>query len=251
MFLNPSFPRDSVLQRQVLEGVHAVVELDMRAHSYGKIPLQVFDRSAGMNNVRFDKYQDLDPPIAAELVLRARSQAPVPQYQQAASVGGYQQSYGAPPSHQPQPSPHTPTFPSGPHAIPPQQPAVSATDIAGIVGQIDNATLQRLLASLQPQGGALAGANPLVTAPPTQAPGHSAAVGAANPQIDLRSVLGSLKGQAGAVPSHTQGAGAYTASPYGSAPTASNGAAPPGAAASANTHTQVQNIMAHLARFRQ
>ncbi|KAJ2975687.1 hypothetical protein NUW58_g8286 [Xylaria curta] len=50
MYLNPQFPRDAVIQRQVLEGVHAVAELDFRAQDYGRIPLQVFDRSAGYSN---------------------------------------------------------------------------------------------------------------------------------------------------------------------------------------------------------
>ena len=64
MFLNPRFPRDAVIQRQVVEGVHAVAELDYRAQQLARIPLQVFDRSAGRNSVRFDQYQDLDPSIA-------------------------------------------------------------------------------------------------------------------------------------------------------------------------------------------
>ncbi|KAK8055011.1 RNA recognition domain-containing protein, partial [Apiospora rasikravindrae] len=78
MFLNPRFPRDLVIQRQIVEGVHGVSELDFRAQSLAKIPLQVFDRSAGRHNARFDQYQDLDPAIAAELVARARSLSQIP-----------------------------------------------------------------------------------------------------------------------------------------------------------------------------
>ncbi|KAK7941404.1 uncharacterized protein PG986_013791, partial [Apiospora aurea] len=67
-----------------------VMFLNPRAQSIAKIPLQVFDRSAGRHNARFDQYQDLDPAIAAELVARAKSlpQVPLP----AAYGGGPPQS---------------------------------------------------------------------------------------------------------------------------------------------------------------
>ncbi|KAI1771007.1 hypothetical protein F4818DRAFT_430875 [Hypoxylon cercidicola] len=95
MFLSPHYPRDAVIHRQALEGVHAVVELDYKSQQTGFISLQVFDRSAGHNNVRYDQYQDLDPNVAASLVTRTKSQAqlqppyggqypPTPQYAQAA-----------------------------------------------------------------------------------------------------------------------------------------------------------------------
>ncbi|KAI1325401.1 hypothetical protein F5Y16DRAFT_377926 [Xylariaceae sp. FL0255] len=80
MFLDPRFARDAVIQRQVVDGVHAIAELNYRSQQLGKIPLQVFDRSAGRNNVRYDQYQDLDPSIAAQLVgrVKAQSQLKVP-----------------------------------------------------------------------------------------------------------------------------------------------------------------------------
>lgn len=64
MFLSPRLPLDAVIRRQILEGVHAVSQLDMRSQNSSKIPLQVFDRQGGANNVRFDEYRDLDPRIA-------------------------------------------------------------------------------------------------------------------------------------------------------------------------------------------
>ncbi|KAI1149106.1 hypothetical protein F4825DRAFT_464373 [Nemania diffusa] len=72
MLLDPQFSRDTIIQHQILEGVHAVVELDVRAEERGRLSLQVFDRSAGYNNVRFDQYQDLEPAIAAQLVTKAK-----------------------------------------------------------------------------------------------------------------------------------------------------------------------------------
>jgi nuclear polyadenylated RNA-binding protein 3 len=245
-----------VIQRQILEGVHAVVELDMRAHQFGKIPLQVFDRSAGMNKVRFDQYRDIDPPIAAELVMRTKAQsAQVPQQP---NYSGYQQPYGAP-AHQPQISPHTTTFPVGqvPGGAHVQQPAVSAAEIAGIVGHIDNATLQRLLASLQaPQaGGAVAPHNPghmPGSVPPHATPNPNLPTGAANPQVDLQALLGSLKAGAGAqnVPAQGGQAGGYPQQTYQN-PNAASAPRPNPVGGSNDAAAQVQNIMAQLARYRQ
>ncbi|KAI2631104.1 hypothetical protein GGS21DRAFT_163830 [Xylaria nigripes] len=76
--LDPQLTRDAVIRHQVLEGVHAVVELDLCAQERGKVSMLVFDRSAGYSEVRFDQYQDLDPSIAAQLVLRRRPQPQIP-----------------------------------------------------------------------------------------------------------------------------------------------------------------------------
>ncbi|KAH6653172.1 hypothetical protein BKA67DRAFT_659811 [Truncatella angustata] len=161
MFLNPRFPRDLVIQRQVVEGVHGVIELDFRSQTVAKVPLQTFDRSAGRHNARFDQYQDLDPKIAAEIVARAKSQTHL---QSPAVYGGGQY----PPVHyQPQPQ------------MPPQQyPAVHSQLPAGLnLGGLDNATLQRVLSAVQ--GGPQAGI-------PGQLP-----MGAA-PGVDVNAVLSAL-----------------------------------------------------------
>lgn len=44
----------ALVKRQIIEGVQAVVKIHRRSQVSGKIPLQIFDRSGGMNNVRFD-----------------------------------------------------------------------------------------------------------------------------------------------------------------------------------------------------
>ena len=44
----------AVVKRQIIEGVQAVVKIYRKSQVTGKIPLQIFDRSGGMNNVRFD-----------------------------------------------------------------------------------------------------------------------------------------------------------------------------------------------------
>lgn len=125
MFLNPRVSLDAVIQRQVLEGVHAVTLLDMASQNSSKIPLRVFNRQGGANNIRFDEYQALEPKIAAELVLREKqTQAPI------------QAPYAPPPFTQNQ------TY------QPPAATPVAQPNIASLVGSMDNATLQKLLSSL-------------------------------------------------------------------------------------------------------
>lgn len=52
--LSPRIKLSSVIRRQIIEGVLAVVKVS-RSHQYTrKISLQVFDRSGGSDNVRFN-----------------------------------------------------------------------------------------------------------------------------------------------------------------------------------------------------
>ncbi|QPH10326.1 hypothetical protein C2857_001592 [Epichloe festucae Fl1] len=239
MYLHPRFPKDQVVQRQAAEGVHAVVDLDIRAQNLGRIPAQVFDRSNGNNNVRFDQYVDLDPGTAAEVILRAKGSA-------AAAVVNYSQAYGVPGAFQ-NPygaNPQQPTYNGAPRsgAYPQQQPppAASAADLASLVGQVDNATLQRLLSTMQGQGAAPPGAgvyghgNPATNLP------------ASTPQVDIQAILGSLGGsnQQHAPPAQVPYGASYgglQANGGNAKPTGSNG----------DATSQVQNIMAQLARYRQ
>ena len=50
----PNVPIQAVVRRQILEGVQAVVKLYRASRMTGKIPVQVFDRSLGGNNVHFE-----------------------------------------------------------------------------------------------------------------------------------------------------------------------------------------------------
>lgn len=43
-----------LIRRQILEGVQAVVKIFHWSQISGKIPLQVFNRSQGLENVQFD-----------------------------------------------------------------------------------------------------------------------------------------------------------------------------------------------------
>ncbi|KAJ0162260.1 putative RNA-binding protein C3H8.09c [Colletotrichum tanaceti] len=235
MFLHPSFPREAIIQRQVIEGVHAIVDLDMHAQNMGKIPVRVFDRSGGLS-ARYDDYRDIDPPIAAELVLRAKSQAvpPAAPYQSAPPPQPQYQAYGQQPYGQSVP-PHAPTYPGhqGPPRGPPpaQQQAANAADLASMMSGIDNATLQRLLASMTAQG-----AGPAAT---------NSAAGAANAQI--QALMGGMQAAPPSAPTQPVSYGGQVYAPNG--PSSTNGHQ--AQAGTGDSAAQVENIMAQLARYRQ
>ncbi|KAJ4388120.1 nuclear polyadenylated RNA-binding protein 3 [Gnomoniopsis smithogilvyi] len=235
MFLNPRFPREAVIQRQVLEGVHGVVELDMRAQHTAKISLQVFDRSAG-SNVRFDQYQELDPPVAAQLVLRTKG------------------SVAQPPAYPPQPSyppqPYGAPAPYGGYPQPPvQQPPAATPDLTSLVGQlsqmpnVDNNTLQTILASLQQQ-------QPTPTQPPpvNYAAYQGQPQGAPPPQVDYNALINNISAASvkGGQPPMGAGVPGYPQPGY---PQGNRGPPQP-VAGSTDPARDVENIMATLARYR-
>ena len=54
----------AVIKRQILEGVQAVIKLYRTSQLTGKIPLQLFDRTGGADNVRFEgKISSITLPI--------------------------------------------------------------------------------------------------------------------------------------------------------------------------------------------
>lgn len=53
LVLGPRIPLGAAVHRQYVEGVLAVVRLSRPNQFSRKIPLQIFDRSAGQGNVRF------------------------------------------------------------------------------------------------------------------------------------------------------------------------------------------------------
>ncbi|RKF64360.1 putative RNA-binding protein C3H8.09c [Erysiphe neolycopersici] len=222
MFLSPRVSIDAVIRRQILEGVHAVSRLSSASQNSSKIPLQVFDRQGGVNNVRFDEYENLEPKIAGELVLRAKqshtiSQAQAPVYTQAPTHSNANFS--------------NPTY---------QSPVIPATsNIASLVGSLDNATLQKLLGSL---------------GPPQQQPNLAVTTSVApTPPIDLAGLLGGLKNhstnQTYALPSQNE---VYNNNGHAIRPQfRGNNIQSSLSPAQSQPAQQVQNIMAQLARYRQ
>ncbi|KAI9147752.1 LOW QUALITY PROTEIN: RNA-binding protein [Paramyrothecium foliicola] len=243
MYLHPRFPKEQVIQRQAAEGVHAVVDLDLRAQNLGRIPVQAFDRSAGISNVRFDQYVDLDPSTAAEVILRAKASGAA-QYAQSYMAGN---NYSQPPYGSQPPSRGTSyPPPQQPASYAPQQPpAAAAAEIANLIGQVDGATLQRLLASFQGSSSGVMPGAPTGHMHGGVNPGPSPA----NPQVDIQAILGSLNSN---TPSQQPAAShPQYAAPYGNAQPPSHGAMPQAHGGTGDAAAQVQNIMAQLARYRQ
>jgi hypothetical protein len=87
--LAPRLNEDAVVKRQILEGVLAVVKLKRANQDSSKIGLTIFKRKPGMRDVQFEDYDNLDPPICVELVLREKQT-------HLASSGGYAGHYSAP-----------------------------------------------------------------------------------------------------------------------------------------------------------
>ena len=54
LFLSPRIELSAVIHRQIVEGILAIVKISRLNQYSGKVPLQVFDRSDGANNVRFN-----------------------------------------------------------------------------------------------------------------------------------------------------------------------------------------------------
>lgn len=228
IFLSPRLPVELVVKRQILEGVIAVVKLTMPTQNASKIPLQIFDRSRGANQVRYDDYENLDPNIAAEVVLREKSKI----------AAALQPQQPPQPPQQAYPQPPTQQYPPQQQYQQPQA-AAPAPNLANVVAQLDNETLQKLLGTLSA---------PLLQQAPASAPAYqrTPTVAPQNGQVDIASILGML-GKATQQPqqgqqqqplqqNHNSQNGQYSAQQQ---PTPQPGA------------QDVQSIMAQLARFRQ
>ncbi|KAJ5891085.1 uncharacterized protein N7473_007313 [Penicillium subrubescens] len=136
LVLGPRIPLGAAVHRQYVEGVLAVVRLSRPNQFSRKIPLQMFDRSAGPENVRFTDYPELDPNIAAEVM-----------FHQAQAMRGPAASFAPNPAFGLAPiqplqmaQPHIPTLSNPPN-------------IANLIGTLDGPALQSLLSALQQRPG--------------------------------------------------------------------------------------------------
>lgn len=148
LLLSPHLSEPAVLRRQIVEGVQAIVRLTRTHEQIGKIPLQIFDRRGGRDNVKFEQYEDLDINIVAELVIRAKQTHGAPQPPPTYAAGyGIPPSYGYPPA-QPPPVHHAPPPPSNNPNV------ASILGSLGVTNAGSNPQLAHLLANNpQPQTG--------------------------------------------------------------------------------------------------
>ncbi|KAJ6096362.1 hypothetical protein N7486_007108 [Penicillium sp. IBT 16267x] len=139
LVLGPRIPLGAAVHRQYVEGVLAVVRLSRPNQFSRKIPLQIFDRSPGLNNVRFIDYPEVDPNIAAEVMFhqaQAMQRGPPP--------GSFppNPAFGVPPVAVPAvpvPQPTLPTLPA----------LTNPPNIANLISSLDGPSLQSLLSALQ------------------------------------------------------------------------------------------------------
>ncbi|KAJ5132647.1 RNA-binding protein (Nab3) [Penicillium atrosanguineum] len=125
LVLGPRIPLGAAVHRQYVEGVLAVVRLSRPNQFSRKIPLQIFDRSAGPDNVRFSDYPEVDPNIAAEVMFhqaQAMQRGPVPT------------------SFAPNPAFGVPPYASC---------AFASAGIANMISSLDGPSLHTLLSALQ------------------------------------------------------------------------------------------------------
>ncbi|PWY87898.1 hypothetical protein BO94DRAFT_534899 [Aspergillus sclerotioniger CBS 115572] len=173
LVLGPRIPLNAAVQRQVQEGVLAVVRLSRPSQFSRKIPLQLFDRSGGPDNFRSNEYPDVEPSIAAEIVFHAQSMqrgappAPFPPNPAA---------FGVPPL--PVPAASVPPVPQVPQVPQAPLPMANQPNIANLITSLDGPTLQSLLGVLQQRP-------PAIPSAPQPFPAASTPHGAA----DLASLL--------------------------------------------------------------
>ncbi|CAI7635196.1 unnamed protein product, partial [Penicillium palitans] len=68
LILGPGISLSAAVHRQFIKGVLTVIRLSRPNQISRKIPLQLFDRTAGLDNVRFLDYPKLDPNMSAKLL---------------------------------------------------------------------------------------------------------------------------------------------------------------------------------------
>ncbi|KAJ5582272.1 hypothetical protein N7535_000892 [Penicillium sp. DV-2018c] len=135
LVLGPRIPLGAAVHRQFIEGVLAVVRLSRPNQISRKIHLQLFDRTAGLDNVRFIDYPELEPNLSAEL-LSHQAQA----MQRGAAPAAFAPNPAfVVPSVQPIPPPGLPGLPN----------LSNPPNIANLISSLDGPSLSSLLSALQ------------------------------------------------------------------------------------------------------
>lgn len=190
IYANPRFPREPLIQRQMVEGVHAVSFLDSTSPGRQQLDIRVFTRTP--TSIKFDDYKVTPQQAAALVVERKRVQPPQPQptYPPVNNYGqGYRPDVPPPVSY-----PYQQHYAIPPAPAPQIQPHVPAQDLSSVVGQLNNESLSALLATLsQSQNVAQQPSHPHPPAMPYGAPAPAAPQA---PQIDMNALLGNLRSAA-------------------------------------------------------
>ncbi|KAL1303141.1 hypothetical protein AAFC00_006573 [Neodothiora populina] len=178
LYLSPRLSLDAVIKRQIMEGVQAVSQLTRLNQQTVKVPLQLYDRT-NPANVRFDEYQDLDLNVAAELVLRAKSQAAAAMVTQNQPPPPPLPSLSAapPPQYGYQGLPPPPPPPAALHMTIP--PSSQSPNLSNLITSLDHSGLQKLLGAMSQQQPHSQHLSPPSLPPTTSAGQHTALAAAA------------------------------------------------------------------------
>ncbi|KAF2814618.1 uncharacterized protein BDZ99DRAFT_434331 [Mytilinidion resinicola] len=141
LLLSPRLSEEAVVRRQILEGVQAVSKLDRRSLETSKIPLTIFDRRGGENNIRYEEYADLEPSTAAKLVLNAKHTHVLP------IAPPTPTQYGMPSSGYSLSQPGYPQMQGLPSQGPP--PPAKNANLSTLISSLDTSGLQKLLGVMQ------------------------------------------------------------------------------------------------------
>ncbi|KUL90539.1 hypothetical protein ZTR_00344 [Talaromyces verruculosus] len=241
-------PVDVAIQRQMDEGVFAVVRLTRSQQYSGKVTLLMFDRSAGAaSKPRSMEYPDLDLHVAVEMTVQMH----------AVRRTGVAPNYYPPNTNYPVPSLRN-QFPQPlPHAQPAMPALPQTNQIANLIQTLDGPALQSLLSTLQQTQ----------SAPQAAMPSLPVAPNASNP-VDLASLLNNAHRQQNPLATaQNQGPQPQAANPFGLPLSAqpsnrldpnllallakgtANGAPIQGGQAAVGPH--VQNIVNQLAKWKQ
>lgn len=250
LILGPRDNLETLIERQVIGGVHAVSLVNLRSQNLSQIPLRVFKRQPDSTDVQYDEYADLDPKVAGDVVLNTKNT-----FQQISAASTRQQQPQFVPHQQPQfvpqrplqqpayaPQPHIPqqaTYNQQPAYQQHPTAAVAKPDLSTAINQMDNLALQKLLSQL--------------SAPQQQNQIQNVPAVAANSTINLANLLGQLQPQKPVqqqqqVPVQPQPQ--YQVQPPAAQYNAYPAVTPAATSPTAPQQQNVQNILAQLARFR-
>jgi hypothetical protein len=75
LIMSPRLSEPAVVRRQIIEGVLAIVRIDMAALSKSKVNVQIFDRRSGASNVQFNGKSK--PPYSTSFANRYPQNTPI------------------------------------------------------------------------------------------------------------------------------------------------------------------------------
>ncbi|KAK9464169.1 uncharacterized protein V1516DRAFT_669755 [Lipomyces oligophaga] len=70
--VSPNLSMSATVRQMIVEGISGVVVLNLNLQEHSKVSMQVFERTSGSNSVRYDEYVDIEPSVAAEIIVRAK-----------------------------------------------------------------------------------------------------------------------------------------------------------------------------------